>query len=53
MTTPPDKPKVKNTSDPIVKQQIKGADHGCLRGIVVFIGLLLMFGAILFVMSRL
>ncbi len=53
MITPPDKPKAKNKSHSIVKEQIKGADYGCVRGIVVFSGLLLMFGAILFVMSRL
>ena len=53
MTNQPEKPKPKNSQRPFVREQIKGADHGCLRGIVVFIGLLLMFGAILFVMSRL
>jgi hypothetical protein len=52
MTTPPKNQKPKNTARPFVREQIKGADKGCLRGVVVFIGLLLVFGLILFVMSQ-
>lgn len=52
MTTSPEKQKTKNTSRPFVREQIKGADKGCLRGVVVFVGLLLVFGLILFVMSQ-
>ena len=53
MTNPPEKQKPKNTARPFVRGQILGAEGGCLRGVIVFIGLLLMFGFILFVMSRL
>lgn len=53
MTIPSEKTKPKNTNRPFVREQIKGADKGCLRGVIVLIGLLLVFGLILFVMSQL
>jgi len=53
MSTPPEHKKDKNTHRPFVREQINVAEHGCVRGILVFIGLLLLFGAILFVMSKL
>lgn len=53
MTIPPEKQKPKNTSRPFVREQIIGADKGCLRGLIVFMGLLMMFSLLLFVMSRL
>jgi hypothetical protein len=53
MTIPPEKEKSKNTHRSFVREPLTGADNGCLRGIIVFIGLLLMFGFILYVMSQL
>lgn len=53
MAFPPDQNKQKNTDKPFVREQINVGEQGCLRGVVVFIGLLVMFGVILFVMSRL
>jgi len=53
MTISPEKQKPKNTHRPFIREQITGANQGCLRGIIIFIGLILLFGAILFVLSRL
>ncbi len=52
MTIPPNQEKPKHTKRPIVREQIEGADSGCIRGILVFIGLFMLFGLILFVMSQ-
>ena len=52
MTTPPEKEKTKQSSNSFVREQILGADQGCVRGVLVFMGLLLLFGLILFVMSQ-
>lgn len=52
MTIPPNQEKPKNSQRPFVREQIGGADRGCIRGILVFIGLFMLFGLILFVMSQ-
>lgn len=47
----PDKTKRKKSS--VIREQITSGESSCLRGVFVFIGLLLLFGVILFVMAQL
>jgi hypothetical protein len=53
MTHSPKQEKTKLANQRIVRGEIKGTEQGCIRGIVVFLGLLLFFGVVLFVLSQL
>lgn len=45
--------KPKHSEQPIIREEIKGTEQGCVRGIVILVGLLLFFGVVLFVLSQL
>ena len=53
MTPPPEKDKPKIGDRPVIREPLPDTNGSCLRGILVFIGLLIIFGVILWVMSQL